>query len=226
MISTLNGWSRLDHERAGLGRRHLAQLERMVGGDALAHPRLDGREVVRGERTRQQEVVVEAVVDDGADAELGAGEQVHHRLGEDVRGGMAHRAELAARAVIHELGGASRARARRDRSRSPPPSPLRCPVPGPSVRPPRESRNPSSIDRTRGFLSRSHPPSPPTGGALVGRAIGRLPGRFAGRSRVVPARRRPSGSQPGPDSLEIRSARCVPLDALFVLWWATLDSNQ
>ncbi len=95
----------LDLERAGVGRRQLAQLERVVGGDALAHPRLDRREVVGGQRPGQLEVVVEAVVDDRPDPELRAGEQVQHRLGQDVRGGVAHRPELAGGAVVHELVG-------------------------------------------------------------------------------------------------------------------------
>ena len=77
----------------------------MVRGDALAHPRLDRGQVVRRQRARQEQVVVEAVVDDRPDPELRAREQVHHRLGQDVGGRVAHRAELAARAVIHQLGG-------------------------------------------------------------------------------------------------------------------------
>ncbi len=54
----------------------------------------------------EQEVVVEAVGDDRADPELRAGEQVHHGLGQDVRRAVAHRAELAGGAVVHELAGA------------------------------------------------------------------------------------------------------------------------
>ena len=95
----------LDHERASLGRRHLAQLERMVRGDALAHPRLDRGQVVGRERARQEQVVVEAVVDDRTDPQLRAREHVHDRFGEDVRSRVAHRTELAARAMIHQLGG-------------------------------------------------------------------------------------------------------------------------
>ena len=90
----------------------------MVGGDALAHARLDRRQVVRGERARQQEVVVETVLDDGADAELGAREQVDDRLGQHVRGRVAHGAELAARAVVHQLvGGAALGRLQADLDR-------------------------------------------------------------------------------------------------------------
>ena len=81
----------------------LAELERVVGGDALAHPRLDGGQVLRGQRSRQQEVVVEAIVDDRTDAELRAREQVQDGLCQHVRGAVAHRPELAGRAVVHEL---------------------------------------------------------------------------------------------------------------------------
>jgi hypothetical protein len=77
----------------------------VVRGDALAHPRLDRGQVVRRERAGQLEVVVEAVVDHRPDPELRPREQVEHRLGQDMRGGMAHRAELARSAVIHELIG-------------------------------------------------------------------------------------------------------------------------
>ena len=77
----------------------------MVGGDALAHPRLDGREVVGRQRPRQLEVVVEAVVDDRTDAELRAREQVQHGLGHDVGGGVAHRVELAGGAGVQQLVG-------------------------------------------------------------------------------------------------------------------------
>ena len=77
----------------------------MVGGDALAHPRLDRSQVVGRERARQQQVVVEAVGDGRADPELGAREQVHDRLGQDVRRRVAHRVELAAGAVVQQLVG-------------------------------------------------------------------------------------------------------------------------
>ena len=87
----------LDEEGAGLVRASLAELERVVGGDALAHPRLDRREVVGRQRARQQEVVVEAVGDGRPDAELRAREQVQDRLGHDVGGAVAHRPELVLR---------------------------------------------------------------------------------------------------------------------------------
>ena len=186
----------------------------MVGGDALAHPRLDDRQVVRGQRARQEQVVVEAVVDDRADAELGAREQVHDGLGEDVRGRMAHRAELAARAVVHQLGrraALGRVEADLDRLLH-----RRRAVLFLAHRSDLFSRiTKPLVHRQDERLPLAVPPAFATGGWRTrGRAIGRLPGRFAGRSRVVPMRRRSSGFQPGPGSLGIRSARRVPLDAL------------
>ena len=87
----------------GLGRL-LAELERMVGRDRFAHPRLDGRQILRRQRPGQQEVVVEPVGDDRADAQLRAGEQVQDGLGQDVGRGVAHRPQLVTgRAVVHEL---------------------------------------------------------------------------------------------------------------------------
>ena len=79
----------------------------MVGRDRLAHALLDVRQVVGRQWARQQEVVVEAVLDDRADPELGAGEQVQHRFGQHVRGAVAHRPELARGAVVHQLRGAA-----------------------------------------------------------------------------------------------------------------------
>ena len=63
-------------------------------GEALAplldllHPLLDGLEVIGGEGLVDVEVVVEAVLDRRADAQLGLGEQLLHGLGHDVRGGV------------------------------------------------------------------------------------------------------------------------------------------
>ena len=51
-----------------------------------AHALLDGREVVQRERLVAGEVVIEAVLDVGADGHLRAGEQLLHRLGQHVGG--------------------------------------------------------------------------------------------------------------------------------------------
>ena len=90
-------------ERAALGGRQLAANERMVGGDALGHARLDRGKVARRQRSRQLEVVVEAVGDRRPDPELRAREEIEHRLGHDVRGRVAHRVEVAVRARVEEL---------------------------------------------------------------------------------------------------------------------------
>ena len=187
-----------DHERTRFGRCHLAQLERMVGGDARAHARLDHGQVVRRQRARQEQVVVEAVVDDRTDPELRAREQVHHRFGEDVGGRVAHRTELAGRAMIHQLGrGSAFGRVEPDLDRL--------------------------LDRGRAVLFLRHPsdllenhktPRPstgrevhsrgptrlhePCGSRARGRANGRRPGRFAGRSRVVSLRLDRRASSRGP----------------------------
>ena len=63
---------------------HLAP-ERLVRGDDLGHARLDPLEVLGRERLVAGEVVVEAVLDRRADRDLGAGIEVLHRLGHDVR---------------------------------------------------------------------------------------------------------------------------------------------
>ena len=79
----------------------------MVGRDRLAHPFLDRRQVVGRQRSRQQEVVIEAVLDDRADAELRPRKHVEDGFGKDMGGAMAHRAELTGGAVVHQLRGAT-----------------------------------------------------------------------------------------------------------------------
>jgi len=70
-----------------LRRRQLAALERLVGLDVLAHPRLDALEVVLGELdpVRELEVVVKAVLDRRPDRDLHPRVELHHRRGEHVR---------------------------------------------------------------------------------------------------------------------------------------------
>jgi hypothetical protein len=55
----------------------------------LLHLLLDGLEILGRERPLDVEVVVEAVLDRRADAQLGLGEQLLHGLRHDVRGGVA-----------------------------------------------------------------------------------------------------------------------------------------
>ena len=95
----------LGEEGAALVRWQLAADERMVGGHARRHPRLDRGEVVGRQRPREVEVVVEAVDDRRPDAQLRAREQVQDRLGHDVRRRMAHRVEIAVRPGVEQLVG-------------------------------------------------------------------------------------------------------------------------
>ena len=82
--------------------------------DDLLHALLERREVVGGERALDVEVVVEAVADRRADAELGLREQLLHRLREHVRGRVPqHRA-----AVLGVDRRPARARRRRPRRRT------------------------------------------------------------------------------------------------------------
>ena len=60
--------------------------EQLAFLDDLAHPLLQRLEILRRERARHVEVVVEAVGDRRADAELGLGEHVLHGLGQHVGG--------------------------------------------------------------------------------------------------------------------------------------------
>ncbi len=70
----------------GLVGTGLSPFERLVGGDDLAHPRVDCLEVLgaEGGAVAQFEVVVEAVFDRWPDGEGGAGPEAEHRLGEHV----------------------------------------------------------------------------------------------------------------------------------------------
>ena len=86
-----------------VGERDFLADEPMVGGDGSAHGGLDGGQIVGRERARQQEVVVEAVVDRRADPELRAREEPQHRLGHHVRGGMAHRIQVRVCAGVEQL---------------------------------------------------------------------------------------------------------------------------
>jgi hypothetical protein len=75
------------HERDGLGQRQLEALEGLIGGDDLAHPRIDALQVVVGERRagRKLEVVVEAVLDRRAARRTWPPATVEHGLCQHVR---------------------------------------------------------------------------------------------------------------------------------------------
>ena len=78
--------------------------ERLVGVDVLLHRRLDPREVlvVDHDPIGEVEVVVEAVLDRWADADLHARIELEHRGGEDVRRVVAHELEGLLPAALGE----------------------------------------------------------------------------------------------------------------------------
>ena len=78
-----------DRVRSG----HLAMLEGEVARDRGAHPLLDPGQVLIGERPRKVEVVVEAIGDRRAEAELRLREELQDRTGHNVRGRMPERIE-------------------------------------------------------------------------------------------------------------------------------------
>ncbi len=83
----------------------LFALEGLARGDDLAHRGFDARQVVFADALGNLDVVIEAVVDDGADAQLAARVQLLDRFGQDVRCRMAHHVELgAATAVVAHDG--------------------------------------------------------------------------------------------------------------------------
>ena len=62
---------------------------RIIRGDDLCHAVFEALQVLRRERRRPVEVVVETVLDGGADGRLGVGKEIRDRVGQDVRGRMA-----------------------------------------------------------------------------------------------------------------------------------------
>ena len=87
-----------------LGDVHLAVLERQVATDRRAHPFLDLRQILVGQRTRQLEVVVEAVGDRRPETELRVGEEIEHRARHDVRGRMPERVQLVGTVIRLAVG--------------------------------------------------------------------------------------------------------------------------
>ena len=77
----------------GLGAGDHAALEGFVGFHDLGHTGLDGGEVVRRKRAIQLDVVIEAVLDGGAHAELHVAVEVDERGGHDVRSGVTQKLE-------------------------------------------------------------------------------------------------------------------------------------
>ncbi len=65
---------------------HYLPLEPLILGDHLRHLRLEGLEVLGREGFSDSEVVVEALLDRRAKADLGTGSELAHRSGEDMSG--------------------------------------------------------------------------------------------------------------------------------------------
>ena len=93
----------LPEEADRLATVHLPPLERETGRDDVAHAGLDLGQVLRRERRGPGEVVVEAVLDGGADRQLDVRVQAFHRLSHDVRSGVPERGER--RRIAVELAG-------------------------------------------------------------------------------------------------------------------------
>ncbi len=83
----------------------LGAREALLLGDDLVHALLDRREVLGRERAADLEVVVEAVLDRRADAELGHREEVLDRLGHDVCRRVAQDVERLGALVGDDLDG-------------------------------------------------------------------------------------------------------------------------
>ena len=75
-------------------------LEGFAGGDDLAHRGFDAGQVVFADLGRNLDVVIEAVVDDRADAQLAARVQPLDRFGQHVRCRMAHDVEVSAATAV------------------------------------------------------------------------------------------------------------------------------
>src|SRR5439155_21720561 len=76
-----------------LGHRHLPMFEGHVAFGHRPHALLDAREILVGERSREIEVVVEAVRDGRTEPELRVGKELQDRTGHDVRGRVPERVE-------------------------------------------------------------------------------------------------------------------------------------
>ena len=115
-------------EGLGVGDRASGELLALL--DDLAHPGLDLDQVLGDERGLDVEVVVEAVLDRRADAELRVGEEVLHGLGEHVGGRVAQDVAAVGGVDGHALDQRrprpARGRGRGGRRRHAPRSPRGC----------------------------------------------------------------------------------------------------
>ena len=85
----LVGLSRLFAEGQGLGAGQFKALQPLVALDDAGHLLFHLGQKLGSKGLLHVEVVIEAVLDGGADGQLGLGVQVQHRLGQHVAGGMA-----------------------------------------------------------------------------------------------------------------------------------------
>ena len=224
-------------DRARLVLGDPAALDRHVALHRAAHPPLDAREVLGRQRTRQLEVVVEAVLDRRPDRVLALREHLDHGLGEDVRGGVAHaeeallrRQRLQRRLVAVVVGGGRigdgvwRRWARLRLGCCSSLAPARCAS---------DRRGSGGARGTRGTRNGAPPsaqgrggaphvvppcfPRSPTGAALEAHwrpLTGPAAAGSPAGSGVVRLRVRRRGFQPGPRSLVAAFARaCAPIDA-------------
>src|SRR5204863_1498017 len=81
-----------------LARPHLALVDQILAGE-VAHLRFDLLEVVRDERTRDDEVVEEAFISRRTDAALHAGEEIRDGCREQMRRAVAKKRERFGAAV-------------------------------------------------------------------------------------------------------------------------------
>ncbi len=89
MISTLYFSPIFSNRAMASSRDQTSRLDRQITLHDLLHLLLDAAEVVVGEGAVGAEVVEEAVLDHRADGDLGAGEELLHRHGHEVGGGVA-----------------------------------------------------------------------------------------------------------------------------------------
>ena len=211
MISTLNGWPCFSKKASpSSGGRTLRTNGWSALTDSAMRASICGQ-VVGRQRARQLEVVVEAVGDGRADAQLRVGEQVEHRLGHDVRRRVAHGIERVTGVGVEQLLGRL-ALGRLERQ-------LFCSF-STTIGSLRESK--TSRPSTPRRDERREPPAVPPALATPQRSRqvahsccrvnGRRPYRFSGRSRVVRSRPicRPGFQPIDPGSLWPGSDRARP----------------
>ncbi len=87
-----------------IARQH-APVHRQILGGNLGHALFDRREILGRERPFVRKIVVEAVLDDRADGDLGVGKQLLYGIRQEVRGGMPDDLEAVGVLIGHYLQG-------------------------------------------------------------------------------------------------------------------------